>query len=35
VRIVEHINVKNQGVKSRRLAGLSEKISHFSSILWF
>jgi hypothetical protein len=29
VRIVEHINIKNQGVKSRRVAGLIKKISHF------
>jgi hypothetical protein len=29
VRLDEHINVKNQGVKSRRMAGLIEKIAHF------
>jgi hypothetical protein len=29
VRLVEHINVINQDVKSRRLAGLIEKIAHF------
>ena len=28
MRLVEHINVKNQDVKSRRLAGLIEKIPH-------
>jgi hypothetical protein len=29
VRFVEHIDLKNMEVKSRRLAGLNEKISHF------
>jgi hypothetical protein len=29
VRLVEHINAKNQDVKSRRMAGLIEKIAHF------
>jgi len=29
VRLAEHINIKNQGVKSRPLAGLIEKIAHF------
>jgi hypothetical protein len=29
VRIDEHIDVKNQDVKSRRMAGLIEKIAHF------
>jgi hypothetical protein len=29
VRLVEHINEKNQDVKSRRLALLIEKIVHF------
>jgi hypothetical protein len=28
VRLVEHINTKNQDVKSRRMAGLIEKIAH-------
>jgi hypothetical protein len=29
VRLAEHINERNQDVKSRRLAGLNEKIAHF------
>ena len=29
VRLVEHSSVKNQGVKSRSVAGLIEKIAHF------
>ena len=29
VRLDEHIDVKNQDVKSRRMAGLIEKIAHF------
>jgi hypothetical protein len=29
VRLVEHINLKNQDVKSRHLAGLIEKTAHF------
>jgi len=29
VRLVEHINSKNQDVKSRRVAGPIEKIPHF------
>jgi hypothetical protein len=28
VRLVEHINAKNQDVKSRQVAGLIEKIPH-------
>ncbi len=29
VRLVEHINLKNQDVKSRHLAGLIKKTAHF------
>jgi hypothetical protein len=29
VRLDEHIDEKNQDVKSRRMAGLIEKIAHF------
>jgi hypothetical protein len=35
VRLVEHIDLKNIEMKSRRLAGLNEKISHFLNWLLF
>jgi hypothetical protein len=31
VRLVEHINVKNYDVKSRRIAGSTEKIAHLGT----
>jgi hypothetical protein len=33
VQLVEHINVKNQDVKSRHVAGLNEKIAHFQILV--